>query len=262
MKDSGIHSLIIGLIVVVVVIQVASSFVLFGTLSSYRPSNNSVQHQNSVGYITIQAMGSATAPPSQGVLYLTAQGNGKTAAAATANLSSTLSAFNASISRYINGNWSMVKTTYYNLYNNTHSGTYPRYSYYGYNGFIASEELEVDMPNVQNVSKAIGALSSINNISVTSAQATLSDAQITKLRGQAFSQALQNATSQASLLTGNATLTAQNITVDSYNFYPLPYALGTGAVSASSNKTINPSFYSGTTSITESITVTFSYNRK
>ncbi len=267
MKNTTVQSILIVLIIAILIIQIASVI----EISNLSPQG-SYSGGHGLGYLTISASGTASAQPTKGTLYVSVKGLGKTAAAATVNLSKELTQLNSSLSKYINGNTSMIQTTYYNLYNQTtyyYPGggmaqpVYPYPGYATYNGFVANEQLTITLPNVKNLSEAIGALSLINNTEVTSASATLSDAQTTSLRASAFSNALQNATSQASILTGNATLSTQNITVDSYYFYPIPYALGASSSSGMGNATtVNPSFYSGTASVTESITIVFSYNKK
>ena len=257
--------ILVGLVILVLIVQVISlvqlnDFIAYG-LGSHG-GTTTIPQQN-LGYITVSATGTASATPTEGTLYLSVQGNGKTAAAATHNLSVALNQMNSTLIKYINGNLSLIKTTYYNLYNQTNN--YPCYSnlacptYISPNGFVASEQLTVTIPNTQNVSKAIGALAAVNGVQVTSASATLSDAQITALRTTAFENALKNATSQASALTGNASLSEQNITVNNYYFYPVAYALGTSSSGTATVNSTNPSFYSGTDSVTESINVVFSY---
>lgn len=262
MKDSEMHALIIGLVILVLIIQIMSLMQISNLTSggSGKLGNTTIQK---VGYVTITATGSASAQPTTGTLYVNAQGKGITAAGATANLSIALAQMNSSISKYINGNQSRIKTTYYNIYNQSGNYNYP-YGYNTYNGFVASEQLTITIPNTQNVSGAIGALSLINNLQISSASSTLSDSQITALRSTAFSNARQNATTQASILTNNASLSIQNITVNSYYFYPIAYALGSaGSVKGTNaNTTTGPGFYSGLDSVTESVTIVFSYNKK
>lgn len=253
MKNENIHLLLVSLLVIVIILELV---LIFGNSSMFGQKTGS----NSISYLTTHASGTASAQPVTGVLYLTVKGMGRTTYAATLNLTSSLAQVNSTLSKYINGNLSNVQTTYYNVYNQT--------SYYypvpagTYNGTIAEEGLTVNIPNIKNLSGAIGGLSLINNTLVTSASASLSDEQTTALRAQAFSNAIKNATTQAEILTGNASLTTQNITVNSYFFYPIPYAVGTAnSGSLSGSTAVNPAFYSGTDSVTESITVVFSYAR-
>lgn len=269
MKEDSVHLILVVLVVAVLVVQVISII----QVSSLVSSGTVTKHTNStsqLGYITISATGSGSAQPTTGTLYLSVQGKGSTAAAATANLSSALTQMNQSLWNYINHNASLMQTTYYNLYNNSNNvicpgGIYPCTTVGNTTNltFVASEQITVIIPNINNVSKALGALSSINSVQVSSASATLSDAQVNALRSVAFSNALQNATSQASILTRNSTLSTQNITVNNYYFYPVPYALGAASSQAGpGNPTPNPAFYSGKDSISESITIVFSYNKK
>jgi len=257
--NSSWTMLLTGLVAAVLVVLVL--YIL--TNSAYSSAS-----RGGIGYITISATGTATAKPTMGTMYLTVRGDGKTGAAATANLSTVLGIVNSTLYGYVNGNLSMIQTTYYNLYNQTVNyppgvaePIYP-YTGYSYNGFVAEEDLSVTVPNIQNVSGAIGALSQINGVEITGASASLSDAQITTLRSRAFSEAISNATSQAEALTGNATLSEQNITVNTYGFYPIAYSTGVAAGAAiTPNTTANPEFYAGTDSVTGSVTVVFTYVR-
>ncbi len=248
--------LLLLLVGVVVVLQVSSLFETLG-LSSRLSSVNSITNQTGrIGYVTVSAVGTASAVSTIGTLYLSVEGRGKTAAAATSSLSAELLQVNSSVKSYINGNSSLIKTTYYDLANNTNM-TYP-YSYNTYNGFVAVEYLTITIPNVKNVSPAIGVLSLINNTEVTGASASLSNAQVTALRSEALAGAMQNATAQASILTRNASLSVNNVTVNQYHFYPVPFMLGS---SAAKGGAVSPSFYSGTASVTESVTVVFTYKK-
>jgi uncharacterized protein YggE len=278
MKDNSMQMLIpmqMLILVLVIAILIVQIIALFESASyksvTYPPTTVS-------RYITISATGTASAVPTQGIIYVSAQGRGKTGAAATANLSIALSQMNSSIFRYINGNYSFITTTYYELYNQTNniypvgvagtgsvngSGAMPSiYPYYfSYNGFVATEQLNIIIPNTKNISKAIGALSAINGITVSSASATLSNSQITSLRNAAYASAISNATSQAEILTGNAQLSTQNITVGYYNYYPIAYGVASSS-GINSTTPVNPQFYSGTSSITEQINIVFSYSKQ
>ncbi|MDE1767903.1 MAG: SIMPL domain-containing protein, partial [Candidatus Micrarchaeota archaeon] len=202
---------------------------------------------------------------------------------ATANLSVALEQLNSSLYRYVNGNLSNMQTTYYSLNNQTYGypcGPYPAgvagssngsaaqgvvYPCGKYNAtsmYVAQEQITATIPDIHNLSKVIGALSAVNGIHITNAAATLTGQQSSSLRKLAYASAMTNATSQAQALAGNATLSIQNITTSYYNFYPVPYALGaSSAAGINSSIQVNPQFYSGSATVTESITVQFSYNR-
>jgi uncharacterized protein YggE len=204
--------------------------------------------------ISISATGTAYNKSSQADLSIDVNGTGLTNAAAVKNVSESLSLFNSTISKYVNGNLSQISTTYFNVY-----------KLYNMTGYQATEGLSVTIPNISNVSGAIGAISSIPNIYVSYATPSLSDAQISKMRVTALSLALSNATSQAHALIGNDTIYATNISINNYYVYPFTYGLASPpAESASggisrSNISITPQFYGGLNKVTESITVTFSY---
>lgn len=221
---------------------------------------------NNTGQLTITASGTASAPPTRSALTVSLQGLGKTAAVATANLTNETNQLNSSILKYINNNASLITTTYFNLYQS--QGYYYTQSqgYYNtYNGYIATEQVSIQVPNLKNLSKIIGALSSIKNLTIYSYQATLSNSQITQLRSAALSNATANATSQAYAVLPNKSLTVINVSINNYRYYPI-YINGAALKSAvTSPSTVNatgPQLYGGTTSVTESVTITFSYPKK
>ncbi len=206
------------------------------------------QGYNGLGTITVTASGSAYGSPSQATLSVTINATGATNAQAVANLSSSLDSFNSTIYRYVNGNLSMISTEYFNVY-----------KIYNRSGYQATEQVSATIPNISNVSHAIGALSSIPNVYVTYAGAQLSASQIVSLRDIALSNAVSNATRQAQAVAGSSsTLYVSNITVDSYYFYPVQ--LGT-AVGAPASSSVSPQFYSGRSHVTESVTAVFRYSQ-
>jgi uncharacterized protein YggE len=205
--------------------------------------------------LTITASGVVSNKSSQASLYVIVNGTGPTNNAAVQNVSATLQQFNITIYGYVNGNLSMISTNYFNVY-----------KLYNKTGYEALESLYVIIPNIDNVSSAIGALSSIPNVYVTGATPMLSSAQVSAMRVAALSLALSNATAQAQALIGkNNTIYATNISINNYYVYPYVYSLGTSSVVAAPsqiNRTIPTEFYGGTNKVTESITVTFIYGRK
>ena len=192
------------------------------------------------GTITVSATGSASTVPSQGQISLWVNGSGATTQAATANLSSTMQLINASVQPYINGNTSMISTQSYNVY-----------KAYNKSSYVATESIAITVPNAANLGAALSALSAIPNTYVTSAQATLSSSQMTALRNTALASALANASSQASVLSMGAPLTAWNITETSYYSYPFP-VFSTAAATPS-----NPTIFGGRQSVTASLRVVY-----
>ncbi|MDE1824124.1 MAG: SIMPL domain-containing protein [Candidatus Micrarchaeota archaeon] len=209
------------------------------------PNGFGAQHQNA---IYVSAQGFAYGAPQQAVAYLTINGSGATAEIATANVSLTLAKFNASVKKYVNGNMSMVKTVSYSLYL-PHNST----------DYVATEGIQVNIPNIQNASSFIGNMSTLSNLYISQVSAQLSNQQIKNLTSAAIADALQNATAQArsvSRFAGNKTIMLANVTINSYRIYPYyNYA------SASSGKYGNPSpeFFSGTMQVAESVSAVFSY---
>lgn len=211
--------------------------------------------QQAKSTLTISATGTAYNSSSQSDLYVTVNGTGLTNAAAVQNVSATLSQFNSTISKYVNGNLSRITTTYFNTY-----------KIYNQTGYEATEGVTVIIPKISNTSAAIGAVSNIPGIYVSSATPSLSSSQISAMRTTALSLALSNATSQAHALIGNGTIDSTNISVNNYYVYPFEYNLATPVAAGGSSSagaittTIPPQFYGGLNKVTESITVTFIYD--
>ncbi len=242
-----IYAIVILAIIVFGALIVSSSFSngMWGGRSP-KATNNSI--------ITISASGTVTNTSSQAVLYVTMNGTGLTNQLAVHNISATLSAFNSTILKYVNGNLSMISTSYFNVY-----------KLYNASGYVATESDMVTIPNINNVSGVISALSNIPYVYVSSASPQLSSAQVSAMRISALSLALSNATSQARALIGpNDTIYATNISVNNYYVYPFPYAAGGVASPGTLNSNVNitPQFYGGTNRVVESVTVVFTYGKK
>lgn len=230
--------------------------------------------------LSISASGSAYNKSAEAQISVTMNGTGQTSALAVQNLSSTLNKFNSTAYRFLNGNYSLLATTYYSVYK---PYSYPCIPYAGAGGimipckenttqtnqsnYVAVEEVTVTLPNINNVSAFLGAMGSIPNVYVTSTYPMLSDKQATMLRSEALAAALANATSQAKALIGNNTILSTNITVNNYYIYPYAYSTGGGALAVSNGNatpttTISPQFYGGLNKVTESITAIFYYGSR
>lgn len=223
--------------------------------------------------ITVSATGSAKAQPAQAVVYLSVNGTGSTTQNAVENLSATTSVLNATLYGYVNKNLSNIDTSSYNvevLCNGSvytvQPGAQPAIYPYRYGCSLNStvvyeavEQLTVTLPNADNASSLVGAVSGINNVYVNEVDAQLSQAQVATLRPLALSDAMANATAQAQATLGSGyNISIVNITVNSYNFYPYPiYAAG--AVSSGAAK--QPIIYPGTSALTESVSVIFAYHK-
>ena len=197
-----------------------------------------------VNSLTITATGTASNASSSALLYVTVNATGATNGNAVKNITATLNAFNSTIFKYVDGNLSSITTESFQVY-----------KLYNTSGYQATEIMRVEIPEIKNVSPAIGAISSIPSVYVTGATPTLSNKQMSIMRKQALAYALANATSQASSLIGNRPIISSNITVNSY--YVIPYAYG--VTTSTSSAAANPQFYGGTNKVTESITVVFKY---
>ena len=237
--------------------------------SQLPPTNNTNTNTNHT--ITITAMGYAKGQPGEAIMYIRVNGTGSSTQNAVANLSSTMVGVNSTLYNYINKNLSYVATSSYNVEEICNSTVYPivtsgaavipyRYRCTSPAAFEAIEGLTITIPNETNTSAAVGALSAIPNVYIESIESQFSTAQVTALRPLALSNAMSNATTQAEATLGSGyNLSIVNITVNNYNFYPFPiYAAG----STVSGKPTEPIIYQGTRSLTESVTVIFSYYKK
>ena len=238
--------------------------VFLGAAAIYRPS-----HQRT---IMISASGTATASPSISRLSVTINGTGSTAAIAQHNLSVVASNLNDTLMPYLNGNASLIQTTYYSVYQPTNC-TYPpivkpvnasgdvivypptycvptRLPY-----FVATESITITVPNIANTSAVLDKMSGIGSLQLQNVEADLSKSQLTTLNQNALSSALSNATSQATLLASGSSVTVLNITVQNSYFYGYPAMSVTSAAGAARDS--NSSFFSGTQSVQKSIYVVY-----
>ncbi len=230
----------IALLLVAVLLAITVIAVLYSVAS---PGTKAPQ-----GYITVSASGFASAPPSQALLYITVNGTGATVYDAVYNMSAAMQSVNATIVGYVHGNMSMVSTSQYSVYK-----TYNRSTY------TATESVVVTMPNISDVNAALGKLSALANAYVTGVSAQLSADQVTQLRTQALKAALLNATEQAGELVSPMGVKMTNVSISGYVIRPYPvYALAAGG-SAPVAKDVAPSFFGGTSKVSESISAVFSY---
>ena len=212
--------------------------------------------------ITISSSATVTANPAQSSIYLSLNGTGSTSAAAVGNLSTITAKLNTTLAPFLNGNSSLIQTLSYNVYpaNNCTITYYPIYpstttacpsprKFY-----VATEYLQVTIPNVGNTNPALLGLSGINGVNINSVSAKLSAQQQANMSQRALALALSNATSQAqALVTGGRHLSIVNITVQ--NNYVL-YA--GGSVFSSSAPVSNQTFFPGRGTVTKNIYVVFS----
>ncbi len=244
------------------IVSLALAFVFLGFVILY-------SQQQRLSYVTISASGTASAAANEALVYISLNGTGNTTASATANLSRTLQEFNTTILPLINRNLTLIQTTYYGVNRPYQTGCYPvpvgtgtaspdyciQSNVIGFNGYVATEDITVTLPNSNNVSAAINALSKIPDLTFQSIQATLSDTETATLNRQALSLAIANATAQARILAGNDTqLKIENITVQNQYIYPYLYAVGSSSAGTNSSST----FYPGQLKISKSVTVVFS----
>jgi uncharacterized protein YggE len=226
---------------IVIAILLAGATIAWGVYHSGGTVNNG-------SMITITATGSASTSGGQASIYLYANGSGSSSQLAIANLSNTLTSVNSTLLKYINGNLSRITTQYFNVNKAYNKSVY-----------VAYENILVTIPNAQNATGTLVSLSAIPNVYVSNIAPKLSDQQISTLRSQALSIAMANATSQATTVSPTGRAIVVNISVNSYYVYPMPYNFGGGvATPAVAVKQISSSlFYSGTSTVTESVSVVF-----
>lgn len=214
--------------------------------------------------ITVSASGSASSTADSASLYLIINGTGNTTQLAVANLTKTVDAVNSTLSAYLGGNLSTISTDYFNVNKCYNPVYYPSTTIPYYNKtceYQATTELLVTIPNIKNTTQVLESLVTIPNVYVTDVAAKLTDTQISTLRSEALAMAMTNATNQATAVSPTGHVSIMNITVSSFYIYPFQYSLGSfgGAISPSSaaQQLQTSLFYSGTSSVGESITVVY-----
>ncbi len=233
-------ALIVGLLVAYGLVAVASAV---GSGGARTPA--------SIGYVTVSATGGVNGYPTQAKVYLMVNGSGPTTQLATQNISLTLGQLNSTLYPFVGGNMSKVSTESYNIY-----------KAYNKSAYVATEQVGVTVPEIGNVSMLLGALSRIPNVYVESTSAQLSDPQIAALRSQALAIAMQNATAQATAVLSGKGVSVDNVTISSYSVYPYYYGgVFGGASIAPPAAASSPVFFSGTSRVSESVTVLFTYQK-
>ncbi len=221
--------------------------------------------------IFISASGSVSENPSQAVISLFLNATGNTASIAVSNLSVNTNYLNSTVLSLVGNNASLIQTTSYNVYVPPRCTNSTYYYYPNRNCipasapiyYVATESIQITLPKVSDVGRAITLLTSIAGLSINNVAAKLSPQQQQNMSQQALSLALSNATSQAQLLSSGRKVIVQNITVLGnniyypYNLYGNLYSLGvfsSGSVLSGPNQT----FFAGRATITKSISIVFS----
>ncbi len=243
--EYSLHTIeVISLVLSVIAIAVAVAAV--GISCS---TNSCLNSGHPTHTISVYAVGIATGRPSMTTMYVTVNGTGNTTAIATSNLTASLTAFNDSISKYLNYNSSYITTQNYRIYqpyvyNKTENVPY-----------TAAESLVITIPNVGNVSYVLSASSSVPNVYVNSVQAGFNSSQKQELLSESYASAMSNATAQAQAIAGTHKVYVINVTAEHNYFYPYPII-----AAASFNETLsNPLYYANLSSITTSVTAIFGY---
>ena len=275
MEERFVLYLIVLFAVLVFVALIALSF------GAYRSGNGLANSGfgSATSVITLSATGSASAKPTQAEVSISVNGTGLTTSSAVQNMSATLNRFNSTIYKFLNGNMSLMETTYYSVYKpysycpilpqrerlNVSPALYPVICAKNSTGYTAAEDISVTLPSIDNTSAFLGAIAAIPNVYVASVSPALSSSQAASLRSAALTDALSNATSQADALLGpNAVIYSRNISVNSYYSYPYGAYANSGSLSAGGggNTTIGPQFYTGISQETESVSVVFHYGSR
>lgn len=226
------------------------SSTLLGSTEVTPPPGASINPNNSAGHIAVSAMGAAYATPEQAQMYVYINGTGLTTQQATQQLAMNIAAFNTTIMPFINSNLSDIQTSGYSVGKGYLSDVY-----------TATESLSITIPDINNASAALGALSALPGVYVSDVYAALSQQQSHALRDIALVNALANATDQASVLAGpKGIIQQENITVTS-SYYPVYYGSLMGASGGfQGTPSASPGIYAGRSAVYETVTVTFSYH--
>lgn len=226
--------------------------------------NQTPVHQS---LITVSASGTVSANPAQSSIDLFLNATGNTSASAVANLSTVTGMLNATLEPFINGNSSLIQTQSYNVYlvsSCNNSTYYPQpqpviypvtttYCPSPRSFYVASEYIEVTIPDSGSTNAAIIGLSEISGVYINGVSSKLTSQQQANLSQQALTLALSNATSQAQALSSGGHLTVENITVQNNYIYYAGGSVYSAAVPASKQ-----TFFPGRATVTKSIYVVFS----
>ncbi|MDE1847051.1 MAG: SIMPL domain-containing protein [Candidatus Micrarchaeota archaeon] len=205
--------------------------------------------------ISATASGVAYGYPDRAVLYLTANATGSDAAGAGANLSTIVNSLNSTLSPFLNRNISLLQTQSFNLYKqqvpvcgSNSTGAKGPIMCVNTTVFVATESIVVNLPNIRNVSAALIGISNVDGVSVQQATQSFSDQSFSQLMQQALTNAMENATDEAQVISGSSQLQILNITIQNY---PLIYA-GQGAAAQTGNI-----YFPGRSGITRTVYVKF-----
>ncbi len=241
---------VMGAVTLLAIVIIIAAVVLYFAISKSQSQTTTTTPGGT--QITVTASGTAFSSAAQVSMSMFVNGSGNSSATAIANLSKTLNKVNATLLKYVNGNISLITTQYFNVNKAYNKSTY-----------VAQENLLVIIPNATNVTGALIGLASIPNVYVFNINSKLSAQQTATLRTQALSLAISNATIQANAVSPTGKSMLLNVTINSYYFYPLPYynggpgGIATPVAQVARNQTINSLFYSGRSSVTESVTAQF-----
>lgn len=231
------------LIFSIVAVLVLGACLIFSILIVYSSHGIAIQHESGKNYVMVTATGAVRGIPDQEVVYINVNATGATTTAAVDALSATTASLNSTFYNYT-GNMSLVETTSFSVY-----------KVYNESYYTAYESLSVTLPNANSTGNFLGAVSKMPNVYVNNVQAQFSAARISSMRGLALQNAIMNATLQAQAVAGGAAVHVGNITINNYGPYYPYFSNDIGATSGYRS----PIVYTGTGSVTASITTTFYY---
>ncbi len=231
------------LIFSIVAVLVLGACLVFSVLIIYSSRGVGGGLESAKSYVMVSATGSVQGIPDEEVVYINVNATGATTTAAVDALSSTMASLNGTIYNYT-GNMSLAKTTSFSVY-----------KVYNKSYYMAYELLSVTLPNANSTSNFLGAVTRVPNVYVNNVQALFSVGKLNSMREMALHNAIMNATLQAQAVAGGAPVYIGNITINNYG--PYYSYFGDGIGSSSGYK--SPVVYTGTDSVTASITTTFQY---
>lgn len=275
MKQENNNGPVYAMAAVVCVLILTLGIVFSGSLR-VGTATTTLPQGSSLSTVSVSASGSVKGMPSMATVDLFMNATGNSTKAATVNFSAKLEAFNTTIYNYIGGNTSLVKTQYYSVGKvcpNTYFGgggiAVPS-GCYGSNTtnsmvapvYEAQESITVTLPQIGKLNDFLANITGVPGLQVQDVSAILADSQITQLRQQALQAAIKNATSQAKLVIGNATIVNTTVTVGSYYAYPYPiYASASSGGGTVQKGVPSQLYYNGTSSVYENIQETFYYKK-
>lgn len=253
---------IFNLLVLALIVIIVMSIILFATvlyaIGTNRAANQNLSQKQPLNKISVSAQGYASAAPQDAKILFFINATGDTSSNALLELASKTIKLNSTLSRYVDGNMSRIKTEYFSvqrIINYPYNATLQNST----NKYVAQQQIEVSINNTAYIAPLVQNATKIENLQIEQISATLSNAQISNMTKEAIFNAVENATNQARAVIGNATIENSNITLNQY--YITPFDLSSpkliSAVSMPSYS--GPVFFNGTDTVSEQINIVFYY---